>query len=125
MNASEAEPRILGLYVLAFTPDVLESEDLQTLTHVAVEMLKRKDRTFSRLFEATLASNTTIEIANVEFVPTMHDPQTMQTTLAGWLRRQYQIVYAPRVGETFFPHGMRDDGGTERMVLFYFNVESP
>lgn len=69
-----------------------------------------------------MAPATRIEIANLQYLPIMHTPQTMQTTLAGWLRRQYAVAYAPVVGKNFFPHGMRDSHGKETYVLFYFDL---
>jgi len=123
MNRSENDRRTIGgLYVLAFTPEVLEPNALRTLSQVAIEMLKAKDSTFTQLFEETLRTNTSIEIADVEYVASMHTPQTMQATLAGWLRNQYQVMFDPVVGENFFPHGMRDDQGREKIVLFYFQL---
>ena len=53
----------------------------------------------------------------------MHTPQTMQTSLAGWIQNQYNVTFHPVIGQTFFPQGTRDPQGRDNFFLFYFDVE--
>jgi hypothetical protein len=107
---------------MAFTPEPLAPDELKQVVQVADRMLRAKDVAFKHLTEAGMAPQTRIEIASLQHIPLMHTPQTMQTTLAGWLKKQYAVVYAPALGKNFFPHGMRDPRGKETYVLFYFDL---
>jgi hypothetical protein len=115
---------VKGLYVMAFTPQEVASEELKALVHVADGMLRVKNPVFKQLMEEGMAPQTRIEIANLQYVPVMHSPQTMQTTLAGWLKHRYNVPYEPVVGKNFFPHGMKDPQGKETYVLFYFDMRT-
>ena len=46
----------------------------------------------------------------------------MQTSMMGWLERQYNIVATPVAGSNFFMHGVRDSEGKEKVFLFYFDT---
>ena len=46
----------------------------------------------------------------------------MQATLAGWLQKE-NTIFDPRLGDNFFPHGMRDSKGQENYILFYFDFK--
>jgi hypothetical protein len=116
-------PGIKGLYIMAFTPEELGTEKLKYVTHVADGMLRAKNPTFKQLMEQQMAPKTRIEIANIQYIPLMHTPQGMQTTLMGWLKKTYNVTFAPTVEKNFFPHGMRDPQGRETYILFYFDMD--
>ncbi len=117
----QASPGAKGLYILAFTPEKLAPENLKATVKAAEGMLKAKNVAFKQLMEQ-MPPQTRIEIANVQHVPIMHTPQTMQTTLMGWLKNSYQLAYHPTVDKNFFPHGMKDPQGKENFILFYFDL---
>jgi hypothetical protein len=122
VSETKDNPGIKGLYIMAFTSEELEPEKLNIVTHVADNMLRAKNPTFKALMEERMAPKTRIEIANLKHVPIMHTPQTMQTTMMGWLKRQYGVAFKPVIEKNFFPHGMRDPQGRENYFLFYFDI---
>jgi hypothetical protein len=113
---------VRGLYIMAFTPEVMAPESLNHVAHVADGMLRAREPTFKRLMEQQMEPKTPIEIASIQHVAIMHTPQTMQATLAGWLKRKYSVAFEPMVEKNFFPHGMKDPQGRETYVLFYFDM---
>jgi hypothetical protein len=115
-------PSVERLYIMAFTPEELEPEKLKHVALVADGMMRAKNRTFKQLMEEQMGPKTRIEIANVQYLPIMHTPQTMQATMMGWLKRQYGVTFKPVVDKNFFPHGMRDPQGRENYILFYFDM---
>jgi hypothetical protein len=117
------EISIKALYVLAFTPEKMDQNTLMTVTHLADEMLRAKNPVFKRRMEEWVASNTPIEIANIQYIATMHTPTSMQTLLMDWLKKQYNVTFNPTAGNDFFLHGMRDSQGKENFILFYFDIE--
>jgi hypothetical protein len=50
----------------------------------------------------------------------MHTQQVMQSTLAGWLQNE-NVTSDFRIGDNFFPYGIRDPQGRENYILFYFD----
>jgi hypothetical protein len=109
------------VYLMAFTPEKLDDNSLVGMCKAATNMLSAKDRTFAQRM-ALLNENTRITFSNQLHLPTMHSPQTMQSTLAGWLGNE-NATFAPRIGDNFFPHGMRDSQGRENYVLVYFDFK--
>ncbi len=124
LNISEKKdnPGIKGLYIMAFTPEKLAPEKLKHVTHMADGMIRAKNPTFKQLMEEQMAPKTRIEIANIEYIPIMHTPQTMQTTMMGWLKKRYGVTFEPVLEKNFFPHGMKDPQGRENYILFYFDM---
>jgi hypothetical protein len=114
-------PSVKGLYIFAFTPEELDPEKLKIIVKVAEGMLRAKNLAFKQLMEQ-MQPQTRVEIGNMKHIPLMHTPQTMQTTLMGWLKRAYGVAYQPTVDKNFFPHGMRDPQGKENYILFYFDL---
>lgn len=97
MTPSENDGReIKGLYILAFTPSALEPDDLRALSQVAVEILKAKDVTFARLFEATLHTSTSIEIADIELPLRWRSTQSRGRFLLWLLRRVVSLLAHPK-----------------------------
>ena len=115
--------KIKAVYVMAFTPEKLDSNTLMGVSKIAGDMLKGKDANFKQLEEQFTRANTPVHISNLQYSALMHTPQTMQTTLAGWLKGQYQVQFHSKLGINFFPHGMKDPQGRENYVLFYFDLE--
>jgi hypothetical protein len=74
--------------------------------------------------DSLTGTKTPIEIANLEYSRMMHSPQAMQSSMGGWLKKQYNLDFAPSMGENFFPHGMRNQQGQENFFLFYFDFEA-
>ena len=107
------------LYMMAFTPEKMDDESLLNMCKAASNMLSAKDRTFAQRM-SLLSENTRMTFSNQLFLATMHTPQTMQSTLAGWLTNE-KTPFNPRIGDNFFPHGMRDSQGRPNYVLFYFD----
>jgi hypothetical protein len=115
--------QIKAVYVMAFTPSKLEGPALMGVGKIAGDMLKGKNANFRLLEEQLTNSKTPMHFANLEYNAIMHTPQTMQTTLGGWLKNQYQIAFRPVIGKNFFPHGMKDPQGRDNFVLFYFDFK--
>ncbi|MBE9099192.1 hypothetical protein [Vacuolonema iberomarrocanum] len=114
---------IKGIYILAITAEKLEPEALMPVVQMADTMLQNKNTTFTAMMERALAVNAPIEVANIQYAGSlMHTPQTMQSTLAGWIQKQYNVAYQPVIGQTFFPQGTRDPQGRDNFFLFYFDV---
>jgi hypothetical protein len=107
--------------MLAFTPEKMDDTSLIGLCRAATGMLSGKDVNFAQRMNL-LDEKTRMNFSNQVFAPTMHTPQIMQSTLAGWLKNQ-NIPFEPRLGDTFFPHGMRDAKGRENYVLIYFDLK--
>jgi hypothetical protein len=122
-DMKKVSPDINGLYIMAFTPEELEPEELKYVTHVADGMLRAKDSTFKQLMEEKMAAKTRVEVVNIQHVANIHTPQTMQTSLMGWLESRYNVTFEPTVQKNFFPHGMRDPQGRETYILFYFDMK--
>jgi len=114
--------RVKAVYIMAFTPEKLNPKTLQGVTYLAADMLKAKNPAFKQLMEH-LTPQTPIEIANLQYMAMFHTPQVMQTSLMGWLKKQYNVTFAPVSGSNFFLHGMRDPQGRENFILFYFDIE--
>ena len=123
---STSNPTVKTLYILTLTAKKMPAETLRPIVHIAEGMLKGKDTTFARLMREQMLPDTKIEIANIKYAgPLIHTPQTMQLTLAGWIKRQYNVDFGPEVGKNFFPHGMRNSQGKENFFLFYFDMNAP
>jgi hypothetical protein len=121
-NDKNKDLRVKAIYIMAFTPEKMAPKTLQAVTYMAGDMLKAKDPAFKRLMER-LAPQTPIEIANLQYIAVFHTPQTMQNSMMGWLKKQYNVTCDPVAGSNFFPHGMRDPQGRENFILFYFDIE--
>lgn len=109
------------VYMMAFTPEKMDSNSLVGMCKAAANMVSVKDQTFAQ--RMGLLNNTTrITFSNQLFIATMHTPQTMQSTLAGWLSND-GTAFDPKPGDNFFAHGMRDPQGAANYVLFYFDFK--
>lgn len=115
--------RLKAIYILIFTPEKLDSKNLLSVSRLASEMLEAKDPIFKRLIQEQVESKTPIEIANQQYLASMHTPQVMQSTMKGWLDTQYKVNFNPVEGSNFFPHGMRNPQGRTNYVMFYFDFE--
>lgn len=112
--------KTITVYIMAFTPQKLDNKALSEMVGAARNMLEGKDPAFKKTMSQAIADKAGIKASNQLFVPLMHTPQTMRTTLEGWLTNE-KLIPRMAVGETFFPHGMRDGQGRENFVLFYFH----
>lgn len=104
---------------MAFTPEKMDSNTLVGMCKAAANMVSAKDQTFAQRM-SLLNSTTRVTFSNQMFVATMHTPQIMQSTLAGWLSNE-NTPFDPKPNDNFFFHGMRDQRGAENYVLFYFD----
>lgn len=118
-----AKNDIKGLYIMIFAPEKWEKEQLREITRIADGMLRAKDSNFKQLMEEKLAPTTLVNITSVPYSPLMHTPQSMQTTLMGWLQKEHDVTFMPIVGENFFPHGMKSPEGKETYILHYFDIK--
>lgn len=117
------EFNINTLYILAFTPEKKDANTLTAVTHLAIDQLEAKDPVFKQRMEECAESNVRFEIANTQYIATMHTPTNMRTSMMGWLKKQYNVTFNPTAGNDFFLHGMRDPQGKENFILFYFDIE--
>ena len=107
-----------AVYIMAITTEKMPAATLQPVVKIADGMLRKKNPVFERLWSENVKPDTKIEVANVKYAgPLMHTPQSMQSTLAGWIKNQYGVDFKPEVGVNFFPHGMRDPQGKENYFL--------
>jgi len=114
---------IKTMFVMAFTTEKMPVETLQSVVQIAQGMLQKKNPAFAKLLSEQMKPETKIEVANLKYAGSiMHTPQTMQTSLGGWIKNQYQVSFTPFVNKNFFPHGMRDPQGKENFFLFYFDM---
>ena len=120
-KSEQKSPQIKAVYVMAFTPEKLEGPALMGTSKIAGDMLKGKDANFKLLDEQLTGAKTPMHFTNLQYNSIMHTPQTMQTSLGGWIKNQYQVTFRPVIGKNFFPHGMKDPQGRENFVLFYFD----
>ena len=109
------------VYIMTFTPEKMAKEALFGMFDAASEMLSAKNQAFARCMNMR-KQDTLMTFSNQLYAPNMHTPQTMQTTLKGWLTKE-NVSFDPRLGENFFPHGMRDSKGQENYILFYFDFK--
>jgi hypothetical protein len=122
--SSSADGAVKAVYVMTFTTQKMPAATLQPVVKIADNMLRKKTPAFVRLWEERVKPETMIEVSNLQYAgPMMHTPQSMQATLAGWIKKQYDVEFKPEMGENFFPHGMRDPQGKENFFLFYFDME--
>ena len=98
------------------------NDTLIALFRMASDRLKEKDTTFKERMENWANSKSRAEISNIQYSAMMHTPESMQTSMMGWLKRQYNIAFKPVTGSNFFVHGMGDPEGRENIFLFYFDV---
>ncbi len=85
---STSNSMVKALYVLTLTTEKMPGEMLKPVVHTAAAMLKGKDSTFAQLMGTQMLPETKIEIVNVKYAGSiMHTPQTMQSTLAGWIKK--------------------------------------
>lgn len=109
------------VYMMAFTPEKMDKNALMGMCQAASQMLSSKNEVFAECMRK-ISETTRMTFSNQLHLPTMHTPQVMQTTLAGWLQDENRS-FAPRLGDNFFPHGMRDTKGRENYILFYFDFK--
>lgn len=114
-------PTLKSVYVMAFTPTKMDNNALIGMCRAAGDMLAAKDPVFASRM-AMMGKTTPMKFSNQLFVSTMHTPQTMTATFGGWMKKE-NTPFTPAVGDTFFPHGMRDAKGKEHFILFYFVME--
>jgi hypothetical protein len=123
-SSPSADSAVKAVYVMAITTEKMPEAQLQPVVKIADNMLRKKEPAFTHLWEEKVQPQTMIEVANVKYAgPLMHTPQSMQSTLAGWIKNQYGVEFKPVMGVNFFPHGMRDPQGKKNFFLFYFDVE--
>jgi hypothetical protein len=106
---------------MAFTPEKMENDALMGMCQAATQMLSSRSPAFAHGM-GMLGETTRMTFSNQLYVPTMHTPQVMQSSLAGRLQNE-KTKFDPRLGENFFPHGMRDSRGRENYILFYFDFK--
>jgi len=109
------------VYIMAFTPEKMDKDALMGMCQAASQMLSSKNRAFAECM-SMLSDTTRMTFSNQLHVPTIHTPQVMQTTFAGWLQNENRS-FAPRIGGNFFPHGMRDTKGRENYILVFFDFK--
>lgn len=114
-------PALQTVYIMAFTPEKMENNALVGMCQAAANMLSAKNQAFAQRM-SLLNEQSRMTFSNQLHIPTMHSPQVMQSTLAGWLKNE-NTPFDPRIGDNFFPHGMRDPQGRENYVLFYFDLK--
>ena len=112
---------IKAVYVMAFTPQQMESQALMQMCRLAASMLEKKDPAFAQLMAVVNSTKITLHFSNQVFVPIMHTPQVMQKTMGGWLKDK--LTYHPVYGQNFFANGLNDPQGRAHFVLFYFDLE--
>ena len=118
----QGQASVAALYIMAFTWEERGSPKLMEAVYVADMMLRGKDAAFKALMEGAMAPQTRVEVSSVRFEPDRHTPWSMQVTMAGWLKQRYGVTFAPRVGQNFFPHGMKDPQGRPTYILYYFDL---
>ncbi len=111
---------IQAVYIMGFTPEKLDSNTLVQMVQAADRMLQGQNPAFKQLMQKADKDKAKINISNQQFIPTMHNPQTMQATLGGWLSND-KLPFKPVMNENFFVKGMRDPQGRENYVLFYLH----
>ena len=117
-------PTIKGLYVLTFTAEEMEEEELKPVLSIAEQALKKNKTDFAKLWEF-VQEDTTKDVDNKLYNAEMHNPQTMQVAMDTWLIGKYGVSFKPDFEKNFFPHAMRDPQGRENFFLYYFDVELP
>lgn len=110
---------IQTIYMMAFTPEKMESNTLMAVCQMAADRLASKDKMFAQRMNMT-SKETRMTFSNQLYLVTMHTPQVMQSTLAGWLQNE-NVTSDFRIGDNFFPYGIRDPQGRENYILFYFD----
>jgi len=112
--------KTITVYIMAFTPQKLDHNLLSEMVGAARTLLEGKDPAFKKAVNQSIADHAGIKVSNQILIPFMHTPQIMRTTLEGWLRNE-NLIPSLAPGETFFPHGLRDEQGRENFILFYFH----
>ena len=110
-----------SVYMMAFTPEKMDNNTLMAVCQMAADRLCAKDATFAQRM-SMLGPQSQLKLANQLHMPTMHTPQSMQSTLDAWLANE-KTSFAPRIGDNFFPFGIRDPQGRENYILFYFDLK--
>ncbi|MEN9562628.1 MAG: hypothetical protein RIR73_872 [Chloroflexota bacterium] len=106
------------LFIMTFTPAAIPQNELVGFTRMFSDRLAAKDAVFASLV-AQLGKDVKVDISAQLHSSTMHTPQVMQNTLAGWMKNLNQ-KFTPQYGVNFFVHAMKDPKGMENYVLFYF-----
>jgi hypothetical protein len=114
-------PALQSVYMMAFTPEKVETNILMSLCQMAADRLAAKDKTFAQRM-SMLTQDTRLTCSNQLFAINMHTPENMQLTLKDWLKNENQPSEL-RFGDNFFPYGMRDPKGRENYFLFYFDIQ--
>lgn len=109
------------VYMMAFTPEKMDTNMLMAVCQMAADRLAAKDSTFAQRM-GTADKDTRWTFSNQLFAENMHTPQTMQMTLQGWLKNENKPSEL-RFGDNFFPHGIRDPKGRENYFLFYLDFQ--
>lgn len=109
-----------AVYVMGFTPEKMENDAFVQMCRMAGDFLEKKDAAFRARMDQINTQKVMLHFSNQVFIPLMHNPHTMQTTLGGWMKNE-GIPFAPVLGENFFVNGIRDPQGREHYVLFYFH----
>jgi hypothetical protein len=109
------------VYMMAFTPEKMENNMLMAVCQMAADRLASKNNVFAQRMSMRDA-NTRMVFSNQLYIATLHTPQSMQSTLAGWLQNE-NVPSDFRIGDNFFPYGLRDPQGRENYVLLYFDVK--
>ena len=120
MASPNMASRPVVVYIMAFMSKQVPPPMLQQVCRLAQQQLSAKDSIFQQRFSDALASKGKIEVSQQPYASMMSTPQTMQTTMMGWLKGQYNAEFTPVTGENFFPHGIQDPEGRSNFVLFYF-----
>jgi hypothetical protein len=109
-----------AVYIMGFTPEMLNNNHLVQLVRAADSSLKAKNPAFKQAMQQADASQAQINISNQLFSPLLHTPQTMQTALGGWMQNE-EMFFQPVLGDNFFINDLRDEQGRGNYVLFYFH----
>ncbi|MBK6794263.1 MAG: hypothetical protein IPG80_17395 [Anaerolineales bacterium] len=106
------------VFIMTFTPAAIPQSELVGFTRMFSDRLAAKDAVFAGLV-AQMGKGVKVDISAQLHSTTMHTPQVMQNTLAGWMKNMNQS-FNPQYGVNFFVHAMKDPKGMENYVLFYF-----
>ena len=106
------------VFIMTFTPAAIPQSELVGFTRMFSDRLAAKDAVFAGLV-AQMGKGVKVDISAQLHSTTMHTPQVMQNTLAGWMKNMNQ-TFNPQYCVNLFVHAMKDPKGMENYVLFYF-----
>ena len=123
--AEENNQELIAVYVLGLTAIELQRDVFQGIALQAAKTLMGRQTEFASMMQRVGEENVPMLFAHIHYGPNMHDLDTMQAVMTGWMKKQYALEVEPELNSNYFVEMVSlTPGDSPEAVLFYFDTTS-